>query len=443
MSQRPRTEIRQTQRLELSLGLAASIRVLRQDASGLTLYLEEQSAQNPWLRLERPAPAPGEWLPRWSAALATMRGQAATEPEIPVESAGPSLMAHVSDQIARLVAPGLRPAALVFAEALEPSGWLGRPLAELAAEARLTLPEAEALLARLQQSEPTGLFARSLAECLALQCREAEIYDPPMAVVLGRLDLLAAGDIARLARLAGVTEAEITLRLRRIRGLNPKPGALFDPGTAPVREPDLTVTRGPSGWQVALNRSALPEVSLAPRGTALRSETDRAQRAAAQAICRQVQARSATLLRIASEILQRQPDLITRGPVALRPMTMADLAEVTELHISTISRAVAGASIDMPAGTFWLRHLFTKALRGANPQEDDATGPAGGAIRARLARLVAAEDARRPHSDAALAVALAENGIAPSRRTVAKYRAALSIPPAHRRRLRKPRPDGH
>ena len=438
MSQRPRIEIRQTQRLALTLGLAASIRVLRQDATGLTLYLEEQAALNPWLRLDRPAPAPGEWLPRWSAALPAMQGHAESDAIATAGGAGPSLMAHVAAEIARIVPAPLRRAAQVFAEALEPSGWLGRPLSDLATDARLPLPEAEALLRLLQGIDPPGLFARTLAECLALQCHEAGLHDATMAVVLGRLDLLAAGDLARLARLTGVTEAEIALRQRRIRGLNPKPGAAFDPGAAPVREPDLIVSQGTAGWQVALNRSALPDVTLAPRGAGAHSDTDRALRSAAQAICRQVEARSATLLRIAAEILRRQTGVITQGPVALLPMTMAEVAAAAGLHTSTVSRAVAGAAIDTPAGTFWLRHLFTVALKGDAMHD---AGPAGGALRARLARLVAGEDASHPLGDAALAEALTENGIAPARRTVAKYRAALSIPPAHRRRQR--RPDGH
>ena len=437
MNQRQRTEIRQTQRLTLTLGLAASIRVLRQDSTGLTLYLEEQAALNPWLRLDRPLPAPGEWLPRWSAALAGLRGQT-HDVVATAGSAGPSLMAHVGLEIDRLVPIALRPAAMVFADALEPSGWLGRPLSALATDARLSLPEAEALLRLLQRADPAGLFARTLAECLALQCCEAGLLDATMGVVLGRLDLLAGGDFARLARLAGVTEADIALRQRQIRGLNPKPGAVFDPTTAPVREPDLIVRKGAAGWQVALNRSALPDVTLAPRGTAKLGDADRTQRIAAQEVCRQVQARSATLLRIGTEILRLQEAVIARGPVALRPMTMAEVAQAVGLHISTVSRAVAGAAIDTPAGTFWLRHLFTTALKGDAPHD---TGPAGGAIRARLARLVAAEDKAAPLSDAALADALTEGGIAPARRTVAKYRATLSIPPAHRRRRRNP--DGH
>jgi RNA polymerase sigma-54 factor len=437
MTQRQRTELRQTQRLALTLGLSASIRVLRQDASGLTLYLEEQAAENPWLRLDRPAPRPGDWLPRWSQAFAAPVPAGATS----VAAADPSLIAHVLAEIERLVPRPLRAAAHLMAEALEPSGWLGRPLPALAAEAGLTLPEAERLLSLLQGMDPPGLFARGLAECLTLQCRDAGLLDPTMAVILGRLDLLAAGDLGRLARLAGVGEAEIALRQRRIRTLNPKPGAAFGAAAAPVREPDLIVqAQTDGGWTVALNRSALPAVSVAAADRRPARAEDQSLRQAARALCRQVEARSATLHRIGAEMLRRQPGLATRGPVALQPMTMAEVAGALGLHPGTVSRAVAGASVDMPSGTFWLRHLFSAALKPAD--DGNAGGPAAAALRARLARLVAAEDPAHPLGDAALARALAEGGIAPARRTVAKYRAALAIPPAHHRRQQR-RPDGH
>jgi RNA polymerase sigma-54 factor len=443
VSQRPRTEIRQTQRLALSLGLAASIRVLRQDATGLTMYLEEQAAENPWLQIDRSGAPPGEWLPRWSGVLAQMQGHADT----PIEAAGagPSLLAHVTGAIDRAFPQGrMRQTAMLFAGALEPSGWLGRPLPALAAG--LTLPQAESFLRRLQDIEPAGLFARNLAECLELQCREAGWLDAPMRVVLGRLDLLAAGETDRLARAAGISAEDVLRLQRRIRSLNPKPGAQFDPGAAPMREPDLIVTRGPLGWQVALNRSALPDVSLAPANGTKTDPAARVQRDAARAVCRQVQARGATLLRLGTEILRRQHGIIERGATALVPMTMAEVAEATGLHESTVSRAVAGAAIDTPAGTFWLRAMFSGGLKqrdrpGAQPADTAPDGPAAAALRARLARIIAAEDPANPLSDAALADSLAADldtpMSAPARRTIAKYRAMLSIPPAHRRRSRR------
>ena len=436
MNPRQRTEIRQNQRLALSLGLAASIRVLRHDATGLTLYLEEQAAQNPCLRLERYEPSPGEWLPRWSQALNAVRGENVGPQS--VTGPGPSLMSHVSGRIEYLFPPGRqRRAAQIIALALEPSGWLGRPLAELATEAGLSLPEAEAVLAQLQRIEPAGLFARSLAECLELQCREAGALDPTMALILTRLDLLASGETARLARLAGVTEAEILQCRRRIRALDPKPGAAFDHGSAPVREPDLMVTRGTDGWEVALNRSALPDVVIVPPPKGARDDAARANLDAARAVRRQVEARGHTLLRLATEIFHRQEQVIGNGLTVLRPMTMAEIADAAEVHESTVSRAVAGASVDTPAGTFWLRQMFTTSLRRDHGYESGAAdAPSGGALRARLARFVAGEDPKHPLSDAALATALSEGGVAPARRTVAKYRCMLSIPAAHRRRQR-------
>ncbi len=420
MSGRQRTTITQTQKLQLNLGLAASIRILRQDVTGLSLYLEEQAAQNPHLQLAPVEPAAGEWLPRWSAAFA------APLPGIDgLAAASPSLMAHVTAAIAGMFPGGAaHRIAMTLAMALEPSGWLGQPLAAIAAEAGASLAETEAVLQRVQEIEPVGIFARSLAECLALQAREAGWLDAPMVAVLAHLDLVAAGDTARLARLAKVDEAEIVVCLRRLRGFDPKPGAQFDPGTAPVRAPDLCARRGPEGWMVELNRSALPALHVAapPRGQS--SPEARDQVAAARALKRQIEARGSTILRLAQEILNRQPNVLDAGLSALRPMTMGDVAEATGLHESTVSRAVAGVSIDTPIGTFWLRQMFSCGL---GPEDAEVSG-AG--LRARLARLVAGEDPAQPLSDAALSAALG----APSRRTVAKYRAMLSIPPAHRRR---------
>lgn len=424
MSQRNSTNLVQTQRLRLTQNLTTAMRLLRFDASGLTRYLEEQAAENPALRLD-PAPvAPGDWLPRWTGVMP--RGGAGVDAAVHMASAGPSLMAHVTEAVARLFPPGrARDQAMVMAQALEPSGWLGRPLSRLAAEAGMTLPEAETMLRRLQDIEPAGLFARSLRECLELQLREAGWLEPPMTVVVAHLDLVAAGDIAGLARRARVAPDDIARSLRRLRGLNPKPGTQFDPGAAPVREPDLIATRATAGWQVELNRGALPALVIDPRA-------DAAARAAARGLGRQVEARGAALLRIAAEVLRRQEAMLDHGPGALRAMTMADVAGTLGLHESTVSRAVAGVSIDCPRGTFWLRGLFSGGVGGGD------AAPAAAALRARLAEIVAAEDPSAPLSDAALAERLAvPGGTPPARRTIAKYRAMLGLPPAHRR-LRRP-----
>jgi RNA polymerase sigma-54 factor len=379
MKSRNRISVQQTQRMALTTGLATSIRILRADAAGLSRYLEEQAAENPQIILTKPQGT--DWLPRWKSAFSD-----AERPE--QEATGPSLVTHVLAMIDALrLSPSDQRIAMALAEALEPSGWVGRSLS---------------------------------AECLRLQAEEAGEFDRPMQALLDRLDLLAKGDIDRIAREAGLAVAELRQAFGRLRSYNPKPGAGFEVISAPVREPDLIAEKGPSGWIVSLNRSALPSVSVAEgRGKG---------RAEARALIRMIEGRNATLLSVAQDILTRQTAALERGIGALVPMTMAEVAEALGLHESTISRVVAGTAVDTPRGTWWLRALFTKA-----PREG---GPAAGALRDRLAKLVAEEDPDAPLSDEALAVALAEDGAPIARRTVAKYRAMLNLPPAHRRRRR-------
>jgi RNA polymerase sigma-54 factor len=274
--------------------------------------------------------------------------------------------------------------------------------------------------------EPRGLFARSLAECLRLQASEAGLLDQTMSQVLDHLDLLARTDTAKLAKICAVSEADILACARRIRSLDPKPGAQFDQGAAPVREPDLTLTRSATAWQVALNRSAFPEVRVVrPKDGEANMATSLT---AARNLAQIVNNRNTTLLRIATEVLVRQTPAFEHGLEKLRPMTMAEVGAALSLHEGTISRAIAGVSMDTPRGTMWLRSLFTGAVGD--------TAISGGAMRARLAQLVATEDRKKPMGDEALAMALSQDGAQIARRTIAKYREMLHIPAAHRRRSR-------
>lgn len=430
MPDRPRTgpqlALKQTQRLALNASLAASIQLLRTDAAGLTKYLEEQSAANPYLRLD-PAPAPGlhDWLPRWTGIL-HRSGVVDVIDQTP--DAAPGLMAHVMaavDQL-RLSVPE-RPIAVALIDALEPSGWLGQPLTLVAAEAGVPVAAVAQVLAKLQTIDPPGLFARTLSECLCLQAAEAGLLDAPLRIILQNLDLLASGDLARLSRLCSISEAEVMARFRLIRRLNPKPGADFAPMAAgQLREPDLIVRADAGGgWKVALNRSALPDLHVDAGAAGSRD-----QLAAARALHRVVHARNATLLLVAGEIFARQAAALDQGPVALLPMTMQDIAGALEMHKSTISRVVAGASIDTPKGTWWLRKLFSAALG-----QDATPAVAGAALRHRMVRLIGAENPAAPLSDADLAAQLAaQTGVPIARRTVAKYRKDQAIPSAGRRK---------
>lgn len=413
MKARNRISVHQTQRMALTTGLATSIRILRADAAGLSRYLEEQAAENPQIVLTRPQVQ--EWLPRWKSAFG-----ADDRPE--QEAAGPSLVSHVLGMIDALrLDPGEARIAMALAEALEPTGWISRALPSIASQLGVPVPAVERVLHRLQQrAEPTGLFARNLADCLRLQAEEAGDLDAPMVALLSRLDLLAKGEIDRIAREAGLEPADLRQAFGRLRSYDPKPGAGFEISSAPVREPDLIAEKGAAGWIVSLNRSALPSVTVA--------EGRAKGRAEARALIRMIEGRNVTLLSVGQDILTRQTAALEQGLGALVPMTMAEVAQALGLHEGTISRVVAGTAVDTPRGTWWLRSLFTQPAREG--------GPAAGALRDRLAKLVAAEDPDAPLSDEALAAALAEGGAPIARRTVAKYRTMLNLPPAHRRRRR-------
>lgn len=413
MKARNRISVHQTQRMALTTGLATSIRILRADAAGLSRYLEEQAAENPQIILTRPQVQ--EWLPRWKSAFG-----ADDRPE--QEAAGPSLVSHVLGMIEALrLDPGEARIAMALAEALEPTGWISRALPSIASQLGVPVPAVERVLHRLQQrAEPTGLFARNLADCLRLQAEEAGDLDAPMVALLSRLDLLAKGEIDRIAREAGLEPADLRQAFGRLRSYDPKPGAGFEISSAPVREPDLIAEKGAAGWIVSLNRSALPSVTVA--------EGRAKGRAEARALIRMIEGRNVTLLSVGQDILTRQTAALEQGLGALVPMTMAEVAQALGLHEGTISRVVAGTAVDTPRGTWWLRSLFTQPAREG--------GPAAGALRDRLAKLVAAEDPDAPLSDEALAAALAEGGAPIARRTVAKYRTMLNLPPAHRRRRR-------
>jgi len=400
------------QKLRLTASLQASLWVLKADASELARYLEEQAAETPALVLGPASVAAGDWLPRWSGVFATGTGGAE------VATADPSLIAHVLGAIDGLVPPGDRRIALALAEALEPTGWLGCDPALVAADLGVTLAQVGAVLALLQKIDPAGLFARDLAECLRLQAVDAGSLDAVMEVMLSRLDLVASGDWDALARLAHTDEAGVMARFRTIRSFNPKPGTSFSDVASPLREPDLVARQGADGWEVSLNRSSLPALSV----QAGAKGTGRAREVMAL-----VENRNATVLAVGRAILAHQRAALDAGPGALRPLTMQAVADVVGLHKSTVSRVVAGTAVDTPYGTWWLRALFS----------GDMGGDIGGAaLRARLARLIACEDRRAPWSDEVLAATLSGGGQVIARRTVAKYRADLRIPAAHLRRVR-------
>jgi RNA polymerase sigma-54 factor len=424
--------------LVVSQQLRQAIVLLQMGNSELQGFIESQSEENPFVELARTSAAPPP-LPRSTVRQA---GEDWDRMAAIADTRGPSLYLHVAGQIGGL---GLTEAeielASVFVDALEPSGWLGESLSGIADRAGVSLDDATRMLHRLQALEPAGVFARTLAECLRLQAAERGLLSPLFEKVLCNLPMLANADLPGLARVCDCSPADLRLILRDIRSLDPKPGARFDGEPEPIRPPDLLVTAAPEGgWQVELNRSTLPRVvvrddeaeRLADRSGARKDGIGGyvAERlSVARWLSRAVEHRNRTVLKIGEEIVRLQADFLAQGREHLRPMILKEIAEKAGVHESTVSRVTTGILMATPRGTYPLKHFFTAAL----PSRDETAGSAG-AVRHRIERLIRAEPAGRPLSDDQLVRMMEGEGVSVARRTVAKYRDQLSIPPSSVRR---------
>jgi RNA polymerase sigma-54 factor len=354
-----------------------------------------------------------------------------------------SLRAHLVEQLhLDLPAGPERLIGLHLIELVEDSGYLREPLEEVAARLGCPLAAVEAVLQRLQQLEPPGVFARSLKECLALQLREANRLDPAMATLLEHLDLVVAGDLTRLARACGVGEEDLCEMIAEIKTLYPKPGLAYaaEPVTAVM--PDILVHRTSDGWRVELNTATLPRVLInhsyyvelarqAVDKPAKASLSERLQ--SANWLLKALDQRARTLLKVAKAVIEHQLPFLEHGVQHLRPLLLRDIAAVTDLHESTVSRATADKHVATPRGNFPFRYFFSNALPGVAGGADRAAE----AIRQQIKAMIEREDPARVLSDDQIVAALQRAGVAIARRTVAKYREALAIPSSVQRRRAK------
>jgi RNA polymerase sigma-54 factor len=432
----------QRQSLVVGQQLRQAIVLLQMGNPELQSFIEQQAEENPFVELAplRPGPAP---IPRGVAGTPSRDYDPVAALE---DTHGPSLYTHVASQIGAM---GLDEAGIdlasVFVDALEPSGWLGQTLPQIAARANVDLPRAEAMLTRLQKLDPAGIFARNLSECLRLQAAEQGLLTPLFATVLENLPLLATADLPALARLCRCQVADLRPVLRDLRSLDPKPGTRFDSAPDPIRPPDLIVTAAPGGgWQIELNRSTLPRVRIDDRKAQALAGATSPRNAGPQAaarsyvterlsvarwLSRAVDHRNRTVLKIGEEILRAQPDFLAHGPEHLRPMILREIADLAGVHESTVSRVTTGILMGTPHGTFPLKHFFTAALQS----QDDACGSAG-SVRHRIGRLIRSETAGKPLSDDQLVQLMQAEGVTVARRTVAKYREQMNIPGSSVRR---------
>jgi RNA polymerase sigma-54 factor len=333
-------------------------------------------------------------------------------------------------------------------EALDEDGYLTQGLEELAESIDVDDVDREELmeelaigLRHLQHLDPPGIGARSPQECLGLQLLAmpaSETRDLARAIVQHHLDQFAARDFTRIRKALGCDDDALREAQGLIRSLNPRPGAQYSPLATRYVIPDVVVRKIRSAWKVSLNGEAMPRLRInrmyadilqrqRGRGTSPGSMAGQLQEA--KWLIKNVQQRFDTIQRVAQAIVDRQRAFFDHGEVAMRPLTLREIADAVSLHESTISRVTTQKYLASPRGIFELKYFF-----GSHVATDTGGAASSTAIRALIRQLVGAEDGHKPLSDARIAEILGEQGIVVARRTVAKYRESLSIPPVNLRK---------
>lgn len=308
-------------------------------------------------------------------------------------------------------------------------------------EYEVEMDEVEAVLHRIQHFDPIGVAARNPAECLLLQL---QTYSPDMPgyqvareIIMAHLPLLAAHDYARLKRVTGADEQTLIDAEALICSLNPKPGSSIAPSRTEYIVPDVFVQKRNGVWRVELNPDLAPRLRINSlyAGMIRRSEKSednnylRSNLQEARWFLKSLQSRNDTILKVATTIVQRQRAFLEYGEEAMKPLVLRDVAETLDMHESTISRVTNQKYMHTPRGIFEFKHFFSSHVSTADGGECSAT-----AIRAMIRKLIAAEDGSKPVSDSKLAHMLTQQGINVARRTIAKYRESMSIPPSNERK---------
>ncbi len=326
---------------------------------------------------------------------------------------------------------------------LNEQGYVQGGLDEVAQRLGCEREDVEAVLGVLQTIDPPGLFARDLAECLALQLQARCRLDPVMRIFLDHLDLLAKRDVKGLMKVCGVDVEDIQDMVAEIRTLDPRPGSVFAKDVAQPVIPDVIMRPGPDGgWLVELNAETLPRVLvnntyMAEVSAGVLKETDKRYLQnclqSANWLVKSLHQRATTILKVATELVRQQDGFFRKGVSALRPLVLRDVADVIDMHESTVSRVTSNKFIATPRGLFELKYFFTSSVGGSGGEE----GHSSEAVRQRLKELVNAEDPKKVLSDDKLMTILKAEGIDVARRTVAKYRDSLGIPSSVQRRREK------
>jgi len=483
----PRLDLRQTQALVLTPQLQQAIRLLQLSNLELEAVIAEEMSKNPLLEatsgddegaptpepdaelavdsLEEPA-APGadelmvssdgtsdqpldyDWnrealeIDSFTDVAVSGGGGDEDGPDFErMEYAADSLAEHLHNQLHGAVGQ-VGQLARTIAEMLDETGYLSVSVRDIAEAAQQPMAVIENALALVQDLDPPGVGARDLAECLALQAKAADRYDPAMARLIDNLDLLAKGRMADLKRICGVDDEDLADMVRELRAYDPKPGCQFSGKSVEAVAPDVFVRQTRGGYAVELNQATLPRLLVNRRYyQELRSGPhDKSSRAwlseclaSANWLVKALDQRARTIVKVVSEMVKRQQGFFERGVEAMKPMTLREIAEAIEMHESTISRVTSNKYLLCDRGLFELKYFFGS---GVASTEGEGEGAAAEAVKAAIRDIV--DNEADVLSDDAIAGLLKQRGFDCARRTVVKYREAMGIGSSiQRRRQRK------
>ena len=481
---KPSLQLKLSQHLTLTPQLQQSIKLLQLSTIELNQEIERVLLENPMLEREdgdggvdyAPAPPPGNAPEREAApepaaepageSITHEGGEGSSEDEgidwsnvgqgassrseddedgdyQDIQAAGVSLREHLDQQVA-LSPLSDRDRALVrfLIEALDDDGYLHQPLEDLLEllpqDAEVDLDELAIALRHVQSLEPAGIGARSPQECLALQLQalpECPIRPLALEIVTSHLELLAERNFARIRKLTGCDDEGLREAQALICSLDPHPGSRYSTAETRYVLPDVVVRKLRGQWTVSLNQEAMPRLRI-NRLYASLLQQNRAQGGGlggqlqeARWLIKNVQQRFDTILRVSQAIVDQQRQFFDHGDVAMRPLTLREIADQLELHESTVSRVTTQKYMATPRGVFELKYFF-----GSHVATDTGGAASSTAIRALIRQLVDAEDSKKPLSDAKIAEILGQQGIVVARRTIAKYRESLNIPPVSLRK---------
>ncbi len=355
-----------------------------------------------------------------------------------------TLSEHLTDQLNMAIAdPAQRMIGVHLIDMVDEAGYLAGDTAQVAEQLGTDEDLVVATLKEMHSFEPSGVLARDLTECLAIQLREKDRLDPAMQALLDNIDLLAKRDLAALIRICGVDREDLVDMIEEIRELNPKPGLVFGTELVQPVVPDVFVREAAEGgWAVELNSETLPRVLVNNHyytsvNKTARKADDKAYLsecyASANWLVKSLDQRARTILKVAKEIVKLQDSFLAYGVQHLKPLNLKTVADAISMHESTVSRVTSNKYIATPRGVFELKYFFTSAI--ASSEGGDAHSAE--AVRHRIKELIDSESAKSILSDDKIVELLRGSGIEIARRTVAKYRESMQIPSSVQRRREK------